>query len=365
MATRHAKGASTIITPTFRSAPYYSEPPCRSFQRPLRYIKYNKPTIEYDCTDRDYLFVDLMNQEICKLPTQGTTLDYRELERIIDTLENLAFNDGELFKVVKALRKKTQQLNDRCCVCVNIRNEPLIQCRSCKIFVHMSCYRSSDVTIDNEWLCDWCEYSAGHNEQPPKCALCSHSGGALKRTDQFELWCHVVCFENHPSTNFDPVSLVVTGLESSPLPSWFTHCSVCETLSGSPIQCMEDSCTTPIHLHCSHKQIQHLYSPGLEDDSPLKEIFFLTCTKHTWMKWIQTRLTTRCSILSEDHIDLINEQILLRGGDTEISDPILSLLFEYWLLVLNPSFPDKYLLPSLSVAKNMKIMEQRWLTLEV
>uniref|UniRef100_A0A6U1Y0Z8 PHD-type domain-containing protein n=1 Tax=Vannella robusta TaxID=1487602 RepID=A0A6U1Y0Z8_9EUKA len=280
-----------VITPTFRPAPFYSNSGC-AFKRPLRYIKYKSPIIEYDCADRDYQFVDLLNQEIRDLSNNVPSLKYRELERVIDCLENLAFCGGEFFEAIQEMRNKKTKHN-RCCICVSTRNEELLQCSKCSIFVHLSCYRSSDICADDEWLCDWCQFSNGFalHETPssPKCVLCSHTGGAMKRTDHYELWCHVVCFENHPSTSFDELSLLVTGAETTPLPSYFTHCSICETLSGSPIQCMEDSCTTPIHLYCSHQQIQQLFSSGLCEDSPFNQLF-LTCTKHTWVSLLMIHI---------------------------------------------------------------------------
>ena len=80
---------------------------------------------------------------------------------------------------------------------------------------------------------------------------------------------------------------------------------------------------------------------------------------------MQTRLSSCTSILSDDQVEVINEEIVTRGAERELPDAVLSLIFEYWMLLLNPNFPEKFLLPSLSVAKNMERMEERWEELEV
>mmetsp|Transcript_9561 Transcript_9561/g.11815 ORF Transcript_9561/g.11815 Transcript_9561/m.11815 type:complete len:226 (+) Transcript_9561:1137-1814(+) len=79
---------------------------------------------------------------------------------------------------------------------------------------------------------------------------------------------------------------------------------------------------------------------------------------------MQTRLSSCTSILSDDQVEVINEEIVTRGAERELPDAVLSLIFEYWMLLLNPNFPEKFLLPSLSVAKNMERMEERWEELE-
>ena len=71
--------------------------------------------------------------------------------------------DGKILEIVKEMRKQnTKQLQARCCICVDNGDEELVQCNKCMIFVHLSCYRSIDVCMDDgAWLCDWCQYVNG------------------------------------------------------------------------------------------------------------------------------------------------------------------------------------------------------------
>ena len=63
--------------------------------------------------------------------------------------------------------------------------------------------------------------------------------------------------------------------------------------------------------------------------------------------------------LSDDQIQKVNDHILNLGGIVE-RNPILEIIFYYWVIHLNPSFPRKFLLPSLYLLKNMKKMEAKW-----
>lgn len=80
---------------------------------------------------------------------------------------------GEFFEAIQEMRNKKTKHN-RCCICVSTRNEELLQCSKCSIFVHLSCYRSSDICADDEWLCDWCQFSNGFalHETPSSPKVC-------------------------------------------------------------------------------------------------------------------------------------------------------------------------------------------------
>ncbi|KAF7457008.1 PHD-finger domain-containing protein [Cryptosporidium felis] len=103
---------------------------------------------------------------------------------------------------------KVVHLTNVCSVCFNWETDtlkPFVECVRCGVVSHVSCY---GVNIPlNElldfygWLCDRCEfekkflgtqYLVAFNPGSISCVLCSHSGGAMKKTNKGE-WVHIVC----------------------------------------------------------------------------------------------------------------------------------------------------------------------------
>ncbi|KAJ1608217.1 PHD domain-containing protein [Cryptosporidium canis] len=106
-------------------------------------------------------------------------------------------------------REKNVHLTNVCTVCFNWETNtlrPFVECVRCGMVSHVACY---GVNIPlNElldfygWLCDRCEYEkrslgtqylVSFNPGSISCVLCSHSGGALKRTNKEGEWTHLVC----------------------------------------------------------------------------------------------------------------------------------------------------------------------------
>ncbi|RLN74879.1 hypothetical protein BBJ28_00005294 [Nothophytophthora sp. Chile5] len=83
----------------------------------------------------------------------------------------------------------------------------LVQCAKCGVRVHIKCYGVSVTGAGGDmstWHCQPCEYVMGtatgalkaNTTSPllaPQCAVCPVAGGALRLTDQRDVWCHVLC----------------------------------------------------------------------------------------------------------------------------------------------------------------------------
>ncbi|KAH8582179.1 PHD-finger domain-containing [Cryptosporidium sp. chipmunk genotype I] len=106
-------------------------------------------------------------------------------------------------------KEKNMHLTNVCSVCFNWETDtlkPFVECVRCGVVSHVACY---GVNIPlNElldfygWLCDRCEfekkflgtqYLIAFNPGSISCVLCSHSGGAMKRTNKDGVWVHLVC----------------------------------------------------------------------------------------------------------------------------------------------------------------------------
>merc|ERR1712000_130276 len=353
-----------VLTPNYRVVSSSSS--SGNFHRPMRYITEKNQQAEYDCTARDCAFLDMVKKELISEGVSQDLPSYRDIEYITDAIERLGFEDSLISESIQSLKnRRIKNVVQRCSICLQYREEYLVQCSICKIVVHLDCYRYSRDTSEGSWLCDWCHSCASQDVSTdvvtkPSCALCSGSYGALKQTDKFGVWCHVVCFENHPNTKFDTETCMITGLDDIPI----GYCNLCNETSGSPIKCMEDSCTTSIHISCGHQLIQQLqafydyHNTGDIDYSP--DALLLRCSKCAWENWIRNTVKGNIKpILSSKQYRKINSYIKSIGGipQTKI---ILSIFIHYWLLIQNPTYPEKYLLSSLYIERNVKQQKEKW-----
>ncbi|POM85185.1 PHD-zinc-finger like domain protein [Cryptosporidium meleagridis] len=113
------------------------------------------------------------------------------------------------FDALLESKEKNMHLTNVCSVCFNWETDtlkPFVECVRCGVVSHVACY---GVNIPlNElldfygWLCDRCEfekkflgtqYLIAFNPGSISCVLCSHSGGAMKRTNKDGIWVHLVC----------------------------------------------------------------------------------------------------------------------------------------------------------------------------
>ncbi|KAK9830592.1 hypothetical protein WJX81_002721 [Elliptochloris bilobata] len=124
----------------------------------------------------------------------------------------------------------------------------LLQCDSCRLYVHSDCYAVRDRPEGRLWLCDVCALGPA---RPPACAMCPREGGALKRCLGGR-WAHCACALWTPETWLDAVSGLIEGLDGIPKARWELPCSLCGQAYGACIQCAgARACTTAFHPLCA------------------------------------------------------------------------------------------------------------------
>uniref|UniRef100_M4BV03 PHD-type domain-containing protein n=1 Tax=Hyaloperonospora arabidopsidis (strain Emoy2) TaxID=559515 RepID=M4BV03_HYAAE len=162
-----------------------------------------------------------------------------------------------------------------CCICMEheeVHGTRLVQCRRCAICVHVKCYglrlSSPDAAT---WLCQSCTYfsatSATAPTVSPQCAVCPIAGGALRRTNQRDVWCHVLCINWIPELfhslkgGFDEaVDISLLDKSRSAL-----RCLICG-LRGGCIQCVSGRCAKAFHVLCAFRCPSSLLFTGYTAD---------------------------------------------------------------------------------------------------
>lgn len=165
-----------------------------------------------------------------------------------------------------------------CCVCFEVEDyngSVLVQCAQCGIRVHVKCYGRSVGGNLTKWRCEPCEFQATAKDQdgakadlvvPPQCAVCPVAGGALRRTTQRDVWCHMLCMNWIPElqqslTGELDQPLDVSRLDPSRDP---LRCLVCG-LRGGCIQCVSGRCTRAFHVSCAFRAPSELIFTGYND----------------------------------------------------------------------------------------------------
>lgn len=209
-------------------------------------------------------------------------------------------NDTSKQKLIASIRpgSPTKAAYDSCIkicsVCLGDQSDEddeIIECDSCGVSVHESCYGVSgeDHTNDNvsvhsnissestePWFCEPCKRSVKN----PSCELCPNLGGIFKQTDTGR-WIHMVCalytrgvtFEN--IDNLSEVSL----FELNYALYGSKACTICEdrrlARSGICIGCDAGLCKTFFHATCAQKE-------GLLFESHSDEVdpYFAQCKQH-------------------------------------------------------------------------------------
>ncbi|KAI9905558.1 hypothetical protein PsorP6_014013 [Peronosclerospora sorghi] len=133
----------------------------------------------------------------------------------------------------------------------------LLQCHGCGLYVHVNCYgvRLSSAEDTSSWLCQACAYlrqDDGTPRVPPQCAVCPISSGALRRTTQRNVWCHVLCSTWIPELSRTLAGVMDEVVDISVLDKSRSalRCLVCG-LRGGCIQCVSGRCAKAFHVLCA------------------------------------------------------------------------------------------------------------------
>lgn len=182
-----------------------------------------------------------------------------------------------------AARKSSDDDDVACGVCgsaTSKEDDPIILCdgpKHCGTAVHADCYGVAEVP-EGPWLCDPCseigssdikrrlpiattevELEATKQERccnfpcgisPPCCALCRHSGGALKYS-RCGHWVHVVCVWWTPELASDPETVRPGSLAGLDPDRAGLTCSTCHDRGGAVVQCAAPSCLESCHPFCA------------------------------------------------------------------------------------------------------------------
>lgn len=165
---------------------------------------------------------------------------------------------------------------------------PILVCSSCKVAVHLNCYRSVKEST-GPWYCELCEDSslskssgtAVHNslEKPypvAECGLCGTSTGAFRKSTNGE-WVHAFCAEWVFDSTFKrgQVSLV-QGMET--VLKGNDVCAVCDCRYGVCIKCNYGNCQATFHPSCARSAGYYLYARSVGGGRTQRKAY---CSKHS------------------------------------------------------------------------------------
>ncbi|CAN1188493.1 Protein Jade-1 [Linum perenne] len=138
---------------------------------------------------------------------------------------------------------------------------PILVCSSCKVAVHLDCYRN-DKESSGPWHCELCEdllsskHSGGHSlnfwEKPhfvAECGLCGGATGAFRKCINGQ-WVHAFCAEWLFQSVFRRGQVnLVEGMDE--LLKEADVCCVCRRKHGACVRCSYGNCQATFHPTCA------------------------------------------------------------------------------------------------------------------
>ncbi|CAN6853112.1 unnamed protein product [Brassica oleracea] len=141
----------------------------------------------------------------------------------------------------------------------------IVVCSSCKVAVHMDCYKCAKEST-GPWYCELCAESTGSFnfwEKPystTECALCGGTTGAFRKATDGQ-WVHAFCAEWSLESTFRRGQVnPVQGMES--LAKNTNTCCVCQRIYGACIKCSYGNCQTTFHPTCARSARFHMTGGG-------------------------------------------------------------------------------------------------------
>ncbi|KNB43585.1 hypothetical protein JH06_2896 [Blastocystis sp. subtype 4] len=149
-----------------------------------------------------------------------------------------------------------------CCAICNdgewIEGDPIVFCDGCNIGVHATCYGTPLIhhIPEGDWFCESCLSKQKdcvflfHFIDLQKCILCGRTGGAMKRTTDFQ-WAHVNCALWIPEVFFqDPDGRDYIDYFHIPDERWHKRCCFCKSTDGCCMSCSGVKCDCTFHVSC-------------------------------------------------------------------------------------------------------------------
>ncbi|XP_023643425.1 uncharacterized protein LOC17894394 isoform X2 [Capsella rubella] len=143
----------------------------------------------------------------------------------------------------------------------------IVVCSSCKVAVHMDCYKCAKEST-GPWYCELCAESSSEpsfnvREKPDsstECTLCGGLTGAFRKTTNEE-WVHAFCAEWSLESTFRRGQInPVQGMEA--LAKNKDNCCVCQRIFGACIKCSYGNCQTTFHPSCARSVGFHMTGGG-------------------------------------------------------------------------------------------------------
>ncbi|XP_050376192.1 uncharacterized protein LOC126793646 [Argentina anserina] len=130
---------------------------------------------------------------------------------------------------------------------------PILVCSSCKVAVHLDCYRSTREST-GPWYCELCEGKATANiwekeHLTAECGLCGGKAGAFRKSSDGQ-WVHAFCAEWVFESTFKrgQVSSIV-GMDT--VTKGLDFCCICRRKFGVCIKCSYGHCQATFHPFCA------------------------------------------------------------------------------------------------------------------
>lgn len=165
---------------------------------------------------------------------------------------------------------------------------PILVCSSCKVAVHLNCYRSVKEST-GPWYCELCEESSSSKvsranvanswEKPnafEECGLCGASNGAFRKSSNGQ-WVHAFCAEWVFDSTFrrgqvSPVAGMEAVLKGNDM------CSVCHKRFGVCIKCNYGNCQSTFHPSCARHADYYMYTKYIGGGKMQHKSY---CSKHS------------------------------------------------------------------------------------
>ncbi|KAI4337757.1 hypothetical protein L6164_016134 [Bauhinia variegata] len=137
---------------------------------------------------------------------------------------------------------------------------PILVCSSCKVAVHLDCYRSVKETM-GPWCCELCEDLSSRSSGAPavnfwekpyfvaECGLCGGTTGAFRKSSDGQ-WVHAFCAEWAFQSTFQRGQVnAVEGMES--VLKGVSICCICQRKHGVCLKCSYGHCQMAFHPSCA------------------------------------------------------------------------------------------------------------------
>ncbi|CAN8240295.1 unnamed protein product [Cochlearia groenlandica] len=135
----------------------------------------------------------------------------------------------------------------------------IVVCSSCKVAVHMDCYKCAKESI-GPWYCELCAESSSEPYSSTECAVCGGTTGAFRKASNGQ-WIHAFCAEWTLESTFRRGQISpVQGMES--LAKNMDTCCVCQRVYGKCIKCSYGNCQTTFHPYCARSAGFHMIGGG-------------------------------------------------------------------------------------------------------